>query len=96
MRIRIGADGMVVLEEPGDFRRFGILAAPGAPLESALAGLARVEGQHAWVSPQALRRLAPQAGLPDWEEGFGAMLGYAGRKGWTDPTGAVRAHIEIG
>jgi hypothetical protein len=96
MRIRVGSDGAVALEDPDDFKRFDILAAPGAPLDRALQGIARVDGAHAWVSPDALRRLAPQAGTPAWEDGFRKMLDYAGSKGWTDAQGAVRAHIEEG
>jgi hypothetical protein len=95
MLVRVAADGAVTLEEADNFRGFSVGAAPGAPLASALAGLARLEGEtHAWVSPAALRRLAPQAGQPDWEDGFGKMLAYAASKGWTDAEGAVRAHIE--
>lgn len=95
MLVRVAADGAVTLEEADNFRRFSVAAAPDAPLSSALDGIARLEGAtHAWVSPSALRRLAPQAGQPEWEEGFGKMLAYAGSKGWTDAEGAVRAHIE--
>ncbi len=95
MLIRVAADGGVVLEGADDFKRFAISAAPGAPLASALMGIARLEGEgHAWVFPDALRRLAPQAGTPAWEEGFGKMLAFATSKGWVDAEGAVRAHIE--
>jgi hypothetical protein len=95
MLVRVAADGAVTLEEADNFRRFSVGAAPGAPLARALEGIARLEGEaHAWVSPAALRRLAPQAAQPDWEEGFGQMLAYAASKGWTDAEGAVRAHIE--
>ena len=90
MRLRVAADGAVTLEEPDDFTRFAVLATPGATL----AGVARREGNHAWVPPAALRRLAPHAGAPDWEQGFGRMLAYAGSKGWVDAEGAVRAHVE--
>lgn len=95
MLLRVAADGTVTLEEADNFRRFSVGAAPGAPLARALDGIARLEGEtHAWISPAGLRRLAPQAGQPEWEDGFGKMLAYAASKGWTDAEGAVRAHIE--
>ncbi len=95
MRLRVAADGAVTLEEPAAFDRFAVLATPGAP-PAALEGIARLEGGHAWVSPAALRRLAPAAGTPDWDAGFARMLAYAGRQGWLDAAGAVRAHVETG
>ena len=95
MLLRVAADGAVTLEEADNFRGFSVGAAPGVPLARALDGIARLEGDtHAWVSPAALRRFAPQAGQPGWEKGFGKMLDYAASKGWTDAEGAVRAHIE--
>ena len=96
MLIRVASDGQVSLEGADDFKRFSIGAAADAPLATALRGIARLEGEgHAWVSPDGLRRLTPLAGTPAWEEGFGKMLAYATSKGWTDESGAVRAHIEI-
>lgn len=89
-------DGAVALAGADDFRRLAIAAAPGTPLAAAMKGLARLEGEaHAWVSPARLRRVAPQAGQPLWEDGFGKVLAYAVGKGWIDAYGAVRAHIEV-
>jgi hypothetical protein len=91
MRLRVAADGTAMLEEPDDFTRFAVRAAPGVALD----GIGRVEGSHAWVPPATLRRLAPRAGTPEWDQGFGRMLAYAEGKGWVDAEGAVRAHVEV-
>jgi hypothetical protein len=93
MLIRIATDGTVSLDSPDDFRAFAIAAPQGAVL--ALGELARLEGEtHAWVSPAALQALTPRAQDPDWQAGFAAMRAYAARKGWSDDSGAIRAHIE--
>ena len=98
MIIRVTAAG-AVLEGADDFKRFKLLAAPGlegAALQQALGAAARLEGEHAWVSPEWLRAASGQAAVPAWQEGFGQMLAYAGRSGWVNAAGEVRAHIERG
>lgn len=87
----------VTLEAPEDFKGFKVLATgEGAALADAVAPLGRLEGDdHAFVQPEALIELAgPLADDPDWRERFGAMVAYARGKGWTDASGAIRAHIE--
>ncbi len=71
-------------------------------LESA--GIARTgDGRDVFVSEDAVRRLAADAaarqGRPvdrAWESGFAEMLEFAGRHGWIEDDGAVRAHVEWG
>jgi hypothetical protein len=96
VEIRIG-DGRTEakLLEPDVFTAFKVVLHGG---EHPLAGtgdlVARVD-EHAWVSVEALRRLAGEAATPQWEESFDGMLGYARSKGWVDDeAGAVRAHVE--
>jgi hypothetical protein len=93
MRILVGPGGVVSLEDPDDFTRFAVVAASGVALPGGLPGIVR-DADHAWVSPEALRRLAPQSGTPDWEAGFARMLAYAASKSWVNAEGAIRAHIE--
>lgn len=52
----------------------------------------RLDGEHAWLSIDALRDAGPDD--EGWRERFDAMIAYAGSKGWTDGRGAVRAHLE--
>jgi hypothetical protein len=55
----------------------------------------------ALLPPEVLKGLAADAAAADgyeldagWDEGFVAMLAYAGAEGWIDDDGAVRAHVE--
>jgi hypothetical protein len=55
----------------------------------------------ALLLPGVLKRLASDAASADgyeldagWDEGFNAMLAYAGSEGWIDDDGALRAHVE--
>ena len=94
MDIRLLPSGEVVLEDADDFRRFAVLVPEGTVLaDSALAGLVRIEGDHAWVPPGTVTGLHPDAG-PDWHRQFDGMVAFAAGKGWTDADGHIRAHIE--
>lgn len=101
MRVILAPGSAPRLEGAADFKRFSIQLNPApttgtnADLHAALAPVGVADGDsHAWVRPDALRALSPQAGHPDWEEGFAAMLRFAGQHGWTDDQGRIRAHIE--
>ena len=55
----------------------------------------------ALLLPGVLKCLAADAAAVDgyeldsgWDEGFAAMLAYAGTEGWIDDDGAIRAHVE--
>ncbi|WP_226575332.1 flavin reductase family protein [Acuticoccus sediminis] len=95
MQIIVTDDGHLRLDDPRDFKRFSVgVRRRGAGAERALRPVARIEGEHAWVRPDDLRRLSPHAGEADWEAGFAAMIGFARKHGWIDAEGCVRAHIE--
>lgn len=57
-------------------------------------GLGAVEGDHAWLDVERLRRSGP-AKLSQWSEGFDGMISYAGKQGWlNEDRTRVRAHLE--
>lgn len=57
-------------------------------------GLGAVEGDHAWLDVERLRRSGP-AELSQWSDGFDGMISYAGKQGWLNEDGTrVRAHLE--
>jgi hypothetical protein len=90
----------VSLEEPGDCKRFHVAVVNGddpalvfGALVDAAAG--RLEGDHAWITVDAVRRMAGGRVGPDWDAEFDGMLAFAASKGWLDPSGAsIRAHVE--
>jgi hypothetical protein len=90
----------VTLEEPDDCTRFHLAVVGGTDparvfgaLVDAAAG--RLEGDHALVTIDAVRRMAAGRVGDDWGDRFDGMLGYARSKGWIDETGnAIQAHIE--
>ncbi|HZP29584.1 MAG TPA: hypothetical protein VFC99_11575 [Acidimicrobiia bacterium] len=90
----------VSLEEPDDCKRFHLAVVGGrdaamvfGALVDAAAG--RLEGDHAWITVDSVRRMAAGRVGPEWDAEFEAMLGFARSKGWLDPTGgSIRAHVE--
>lgn len=94
MFVRIGADGAASLEEAEDLRRLSIRMSDTPRARAALAGLGRPDGStHAWIAPERLRALA-RGVPPGWEGELAAMVSFAGTRGWTDASGALRAHVE--
>lgn len=84
------------LAETDDFGRFSVDAG-GEDLDAVDAALTRsnagvVEGDGAVIRCEFLNAHAEPSA--QWQEGFAAMLDYAGAKGWITPSGDVRAHIE--
>lgn len=98
MIIRVTREGGARLEAPEDLKRFKLVAEgdlAGEALARALGEAGRVEGEHAWISQDWLRRASGRVGDADWLRGFEGMVGFARRQGWVDAaTGAIRAHIE--
>jgi hypothetical protein len=99
MLVRITLAGEAVLTDTEDFRRFSIRFDPGARgtggAEAALGRVAPPDGDAAaWVSEEALRRMAPRGGDPEWEAGLARMIAFARSRGWVDEQGGIRAHIE--
>jgi hypothetical protein len=91
---------VVTLEEPDNCTRFHVTAINGAEwglvfgaLVDAAAG--RLEGDDAYITVDAVRRLAAGRVGPDWEHDFAAMLEFAKTKGWLDERGvAIQAHVD--
>jgi hypothetical protein len=53
----------------------------------------RLDGQHAWLTIDTLRRANPSAD-GEWESKFDQAMQYAAQHGWTDEAmTCVRAHI---
>jgi hypothetical protein len=91
---------VVTLEEPGDTKRFHVTVKGGddyaivfGALVDAAAG--RLEGDDAWITVDAVRRMARGRVEPSWDDELAAMLDFARSKGWLDEHGnAIRAHVE--
>lgn len=91
-----GAAGNVAVDEAEDLNKLSVeLRECSAEQASALLdGLGRIEGTHAWLNIDALRAISPKPRSCSWDERFRKAMAYAGRRGWTDPTGSfVRAHV---
>lgn len=99
MYVEVSSDGARV-REPETLTSLSVRTAAGlgpAAVAAALAGLGLLDGEHAWLGIEALRRAAGAA-VPDgaraaWETGFDGMIAFATSKGWV-ADGAVRAHLE--
>lgn len=89
-----------LLIDPGNFRELKIVIANATPATFAVSErneeLGRWDGDHVWVKPQQLVRLASVANEPDraWHEGFSQMVTYAEKSGWVDDASSIRVHIE--
>jgi hypothetical protein len=87
----------VTLQDAEDLRAFKVVTTGGedpAALAGALQGVGRVAPDgHAFIDPDAVRRLAGDRDAP-WRESFAQMLAYAHTKGWLDADGAIQAHVE--
>ena len=90
----------VTLEEPDDCTRFHLAVVGGNDLGLVFGALVdaaagRLEGDHALVTIDAVRRMAAGRVGDDWADRFAGMLTYAQGQGWIDDTGnAIQAHIE--
>ena len=92
----------VVLDEPEDCTRFHVLATGGddghlaAALEHAHAGRL-ADHDTAYISLDALRKMAAGRVSDSWESDLAAMLAFAEAKGWLADGGAmIQAHVERG
>ncbi len=89
----------VTLVDPADFRGFHVAVAGGGTDDSRLAAVlaphGRLEGEHAWITTDAVIALAGSAADDEWRAGFDGMVAYARDKGFLDDAGtAIRAHLE--
>ena len=91
---------IVTLEEPDDCTRFHLAVVGGTDLARVFGALVdaaagRLEGGHALITIDSVRRMAAGRVADDWGDRFDGMLGYARTKGWIDETGSsIQAHIE--
>ena len=91
---------IVTLEEPDDCTRFHLAVVGGTDLARVFGALVdaaagRLEGEHALITIDSVRRMAAGRVADDWGDRFDGMLGYARTKGWIDETGSsIQAHIE--
>jgi hypothetical protein len=91
---------VVSLEEADDTRRFHVTVIGGTDLSLVFGALVdaaagRLDGNDAWITIDALRRMAAGRVGPDWDDAFAVMLDYARARGWLDDhTHAIRAHLE--
>jgi hypothetical protein len=95
----------VSLEEPDDCKRFHLAVVNGrdaalvfGALVDAAAGRLEgdpAQGYRAWITVDAVRRMAAGRVGEGWAEEFDGMLVFAASKGWMDPNGAsIQAHVE--
>jgi hypothetical protein len=100
MEIHLDAQGGATVLEPTNFKSFKVVAhglSDPVALRDALValGLPEEEGQHVFVSREWLESNAGEvAGSDSWKEGLTAMVEVAGRHGWVDEAGRIRAHVE--
>jgi hypothetical protein len=91
--------GHVRLDEPGDCKRFHVLVVGerrGDALAAENAGRFQ-DDDTAFVSIDAVRRLAGGGVADGWADDFAAMLAFAGTKGWLADGGTtIQAHVERG
>ncbi|MFE4503194.1 hypothetical protein ACFRFQ_25345 [Rhodococcus sp. NPDC056743] len=101
VQLTVDEHGGVRLVDWDTFTAFAVHAPIGHDVESVGKALeadaaGEVEDGRAWISADAVARLAGEAGAgDDWQSGFEAMVEYARLKGWLREDGAIRAHIEF-
>ncbi len=91
--VEVNASG-VALEDVDNFRAFAVVVTGEPDLVDKLDGLGAVDGDHAFLDPEAVKRLAGDRAAGDWGANFDNMIEFARGKGWVDEAGRVRAHIE--
>lgn len=98
MYVEVRSDGEASVVDVENLRELAVRA-HGADIDGISAalhanGIGAVEGDHAWLDVERLRRSGP-AGLAHWSEGFDGMISYARKQGWLSADGSsVRAHLE--
>jgi hypothetical protein len=64
-------------------------------LAELLAPHGRVDGEHAWITTEAVMALAGDAADDAWQAGFDGMIDYARGHGFLSEDGtSIRAHLE--
>ncbi|MDV7353659.1 hypothetical protein R4282_11635 [Rhodococcus oxybenzonivorans] len=94
--------GRVTVIEPDNFRALSVKVHPGTDptvIKEALlgAGAGTLASDYAQIDIEWLRNrvLTQLSGSADAHESFEAMVEYADKSGWVDPSGTlVRAHLD--
>jgi predicted transcriptional regulator len=101
MMIRIIASSRSVeIDDPANFRAFSVrIEGPfdDTKVEAELLGRVAVksDGEHAWISEQALREWPSLKSEAWWQDGLTGMIAAVQKFGWIDNTDhSIRAHIE--
>lgn len=86
----------VALEDAENFGAFSVTASgPEDRFEDTAAQIGRYDGEHLFITPDALRKLAgPLAQDEEWNGKLDGMISYADKHGWLDTDGAIQAHID--
>jgi hypothetical protein len=93
MIVQVREGGACRLAEAEVFDSFKAELAGGVqPSGQPACGVWDEGGAHLWVDAEWLRAQGPSS--LDWGGKLDQMLAYAGRKGWLDARGRVRAHVE--
>lgn len=85
------------LEQPEELRKFHVEIEgelDEVALAAALAPWGKLEGDHAWIAPAALREAAAGRVDEGWGAKFQGMVDYAASRGWCDAEGRLRAHLQ--
>jgi predicted transcriptional regulator len=100
MIIRLIAQSRSIeIDDPNNFRAFSVrvegLLTP-AEQDKLLGGIAvKQDGEHAWISEQALRDWPRFKAESWWQEGLTGMIAAVQKYGWIDnDSRSIRAHIE--
>jgi hypothetical protein len=101
MMIRIIASHRSVeIDEPANFRTFSVRIEgrfDDPAVEAELLGRVAVrhDGEHAWISEQALREWPSLAPESWWQDGLTKMIAAVQKFGWIDTASrSIRAHID--
>ena len=100
MIIRLIAQSRSIeIDDPKNFRAFSVRieGALEAAAEAELLGriALRRDGEHAWISEQALREWPALKAEAWWQDGLTSMIAAVQKFGWIDSENhAIRAHIE--
>lgn len=97
MFVQLDKPNHPALLEEHNFQALKVKALKGSSshkIESMLGSLGRLDGEQAWLSVEALKRLGPDENA--WREKFAAMVAYAEGAGWVSKDKAfVQAHIDL-
>lgn len=96
--IRLDTDGSTgEVDDLDDLKRLHVEVKGAGEIGETIDTFGRLDpdGEHAWLSVEALRQAAVGRVDPGWEARFDAMVAQAADHGWVDEAqAAVRAHIE--